>query len=53
MTKQHVSIVEKILSANDQLADQNRLRLDEAGVFGLNIMASPGAGENQPDLENN
>jgi len=45
MTTQHVSIVEKILSANEQLADQNRQRLDEAGVFGLNIMASPGAGK--------
>jgi hydrogenase nickel incorporation protein HypB len=45
MTTQRVSIVEKILSANDQLADQNRQRLDEAGVFGLNIMASPGAGK--------
>ena len=45
MTTQRVSIVEKILSANDQLADQNRQRLDEAGGFGLNIMASPGAGK--------
>jgi hydrogenase nickel incorporation protein HypB len=45
MTTQRVPIVEKILSANDQLADQNRQRLDEAGVFGLNIMASPGAGK--------
>ncbi len=45
MTTQRVAIVEKILSANDQLADQNRQRLDEAGVFGLNIMASPGAGK--------
>jgi hydrogenase nickel incorporation protein HypB len=45
MTTQRVPIVEKILSANDQLADQNRQRLDDAGVFGLNIMASPGAGK--------
>jgi len=45
VTTQRVPIVEKILSANDQLADQNRQRLDEAGVFGLNIMASPGAGK--------
>jgi hydrogenase nickel incorporation protein HypB len=40
-----VSVVEKILSANDRLADQNRARLDEAHVFGVNIMASPGAGK--------
>jgi hydrogenase nickel incorporation protein HypB len=45
MTTLRVPIVEKILSANDQLADQNRQRLDETGVFGLNIMASPGAGK--------
>ncbi len=45
MTTQRVPIVEKILSANDQLADQNHHRLDEAGVYALNIMASPGAGK--------
>ncbi len=45
MTTQRVPVIEKILSANDQLADQNRQRLDEAGVFALNIMASPGAGK--------
>jgi hydrogenase nickel incorporation protein HypB len=45
MTTQRVPIVEKILSANDQLADQNRRLLDEAGVFALNVMASPGAGK--------
>ncbi|MBC8335547.1 MAG: hydrogenase nickel incorporation protein HypB [Anaerolineales bacterium] len=44
MTKK-VSVVEKILSANDQLAVENRSRLDEAGVFAINIMASPGAGK--------
>ena len=45
MTTTRVSVVEKILSANDRLADQNRARLDEAHVFGINIMASPGAGK--------
>jgi len=40
-----VAVVEKILSANDRLAEQNRARLDSAGVVGLNIMASPGAGK--------
>ena len=40
-----IPVVEKILSANDRLADENRLALDQAGVFGLNIMASPGAGK--------
>jgi hydrogenase nickel incorporation protein HypB len=41
----HISVVEKILSANDQLAAQNRARLDAAGVFAINVMASPGAGK--------
>jgi hydrogenase nickel incorporation protein HypB len=42
---QHVSIVENILNANDRLADENRTRSDAAGVFAINIMASPGAGK--------
>jgi len=40
-----VSVVEEILSANDQLAVANRERLDTAGVFAINLMASPGAGK--------
>ncbi|MCB9452882.1 MAG: hydrogenase nickel incorporation protein HypB [Anaerolineaceae bacterium] len=40
-----VSVVEEILSANDQLAGQNRRLLDDAGVFAVNIMSSPGAGK--------
>ncbi len=44
MTKT-ITIVEDILSANDQLAAQNRAVLDAHGVFGLNIMASPGSGK--------
>jgi hydrogenase nickel incorporation protein HypB len=40
-----VSVVEDILSANDQLAEANRERFDESGVFAVNIMASPGAGK--------
>lgn len=40
-----IPVVEKILSANDRLAEENRRLLDQSGVFGLNIMASPGAGK--------
>ncbi len=40
-----VSVVEDILSANDKLAASNRARLDAAGVFAINLMASPGAGK--------
>ena len=41
----NVSVVEKIHSANDQLAAEIRQRLDSASVFSINIMASPGAGK--------
>lgn len=43
--KQRMPVVENILSANDRLAEENRLRLDEAAVYGVNLMASPGAGK--------
>jgi hydrogenase nickel incorporation protein HypB len=42
---QTISVVENIMNANDQLATKNRARLDEAGIFSINIMASPGAGK--------
>lgn len=42
---QRIPVVEKILNANDRLAESNRSQLDSAGVFGINIMASPGAGK--------
>jgi hydrogenase nickel incorporation protein HypB len=51
MPSAHVPIVERILSANDRLAEQNRSLLDSAGVFALNIMASPGAGKTSTILE--
>ena len=41
---QRVAVVERILGANDRLAADNRARLDIAGVFSLNFLASPGAG---------
>jgi hydrogenase nickel incorporation protein HypB len=42
---QRVPVVENILSANDRLAAENQSRIDAAGVFAINIMASPGAGK--------
>lgn len=42
---QRIPIVEQILNANDQLAAENRARLDQASVYAINIMASPGAGK--------
>jgi len=40
-----IPVVENILSANDRIANRNREMLDQLGVFGINIMASPGAGK--------
>lgn len=34
-----------ILRANDLLAEENREKLDRAGVFALNVVGSPGAGK--------
>lgn len=42
---ERVPVVEKILGANERLAEANRARLEAAGVYGLNFMASPGAGK--------
>jgi hydrogenase nickel incorporation protein HypB len=41
----NIPIVENILNANDKLAQTNRARLDAAGIFSINILASPGAGK--------
>jgi hydrogenase nickel incorporation protein HypB len=38
-------VVEKILSANDLIALENRKLLDEQDVMAVNVMASPGAGK--------
>jgi hydrogenase nickel incorporation protein HypB len=45
MLKKTIEIKEKILGANDVIAHRNRTRLDSAGLFSINIMASPGAGK--------
>jgi hydrogenase nickel incorporation protein HypB len=42
---QRKPVVENILSANDHLAQENRQRLENNLVFGINLMASPGAGK--------
>ncbi len=42
---ERVSVVENILGANDRLAADNRSQFDDANVFAINLMASPGAGK--------
>ncbi len=41
----NVPVVQQILSANDRIAVENRAVLDAAGVYVVNVMASPGAGK--------
>ena len=45
MSENRIKIVEKILDANDRLANSNRQKFNEAGVYAINLMASPGAGK--------
>lgn len=45
MTENRIKIVEKILDANDRLANENRKRIDKANIYAINLMASPGAGK--------
>jgi hydrogenase nickel incorporation protein HypB len=40
-----VKVVTRILEANDRIADENRKRFQEAGVYVVNLMGAPGAGK--------
>ncbi len=40
-----VKVVTKILEANERIAEENRKRFKEAGVFVMNLMGAPGAGK--------
>ena len=45
MTQKRITIVENIMNANDRLASENKRRIEQAGAFAINLMASPGAGK--------
>ena len=45
MAEIKVPVVRNILQANDRLAEANRRRFDDAGIFVFNLMSSPGAGK--------
>lgn len=51
MSTIRVPVVEKIFSANDRMADINRLQLTNKKVLSINLMASPGAGKTSFILE--
>jgi len=42
---ERVSLKEKVLSANDQLAAETRERLAGQGIFSINLISSPGSGK--------
>ena len=43
--KTRIQVVRNVLQANDKAAEQNRLRLDEAGALALNLISAPGSGK--------
>lgn len=45
MSENRIKIVEKILSANDRLAEENLRRIEKTNTYAINLMASPGAGK--------
>ncbi len=45
MAEIKVPVVRNILQANERLAEANRRRFDDAGIFVFNLMSSPGAGK--------
>ena len=40
-----IKVVTRILEANDRIAEENRKRFREAGVYVVNLMGAPGAGK--------
>ncbi len=40
-----VKVVSRILEANDRIAEENRKRFRDAGVYVVNLMGAPGAGK--------
>ena len=41
----NVKVVTRILEANDRIAEENRKRFKDAGVYVVNLMGAPGAGK--------
>ncbi len=45
METKEIKVMQKILSANDKVADELRKDLSEEGIFFINLMSSPGSGK--------
>lgn len=44
-SKNNIQIVKKIMSANDQIAQENKELLTRKNILAINVMASPGSGK--------
>ena len=40
-----INVVKSVLEAGEQVADENRSRMDAAGIVSMNLMSSPGSGK--------
>ena len=40
-----ITLEEKVLARNDEIAERNRKRLESLGVRAVNLMSSPGSGK--------
>ncbi|MDP8209810.1 MAG: hydrogenase nickel incorporation protein HypB [Candidatus Stygibacter australis] len=45
MEKREIKVMEKILSANDRVADGMRAEMEKKGILSINLMSSPGSGK--------
>jgi hydrogenase nickel incorporation protein HypB len=45
MSAERVAVEKKVLSANDQVAAENRERLSDREIFSVNLISSPGSGK--------
>ncbi len=50
-TMAKISVVKQVLDANDRIANENRKLFDRKGIFVINLMSSPGRGQDHPGGE--
>jgi hydrogenase nickel incorporation protein HypB len=43
--RREIKVVQRVLAVNERMAEQNRRRFAEKGIFVLNVMSSPGSGK--------
>ena len=45
---ERVPLQQKVLSENDRIAAELRAKFQDHGIFCMNLISSPGSGQNQP-----